>query len=475
MAAKFDIWSNGYDDYTWEAYDLTSKGTVYLWSGSNYEKGSLIATSSLKGSTTFYTGEKTRAGKGECTKEGQTYYFSATNYFNSVHYPIGTDSFKNGYKPKPPSFGSHYITGKTHEQFTFEISISNYDECNIRLYNSSGQLLYDDDNRTRVTYTSLSPSTEYQVVVEAWNSESSEVAKKSVYVKTEAPPGPPSLTNVEVVNRVSGTGSDVYPWVQIKANASNMYSYVVEVWNSSESYDRIENYPDGAYVSEVFENLNPKTYYNYKIMAAGYGGQLAQRTGSFTTYDLVPNITYMQITDIKETSVSVWVSSTYAYDYKWYINGVYQNTTTAESTTITGLKGSTQYTVGCIARNKYGSSPEVTENFRTKQGKFYWTGGSASNGFFTSTDKFQKLTVKQWNDFMEAIKGKYMENGGGHPPLPSISSGMTLSATSFNQVLSALRGIRGIGALPSNVEQKQPIQAEEHINKIVKAFNASIK
>ena len=202
------------------------------------------------------------------------------------------------------------------------------------------------------TFTGLSASTTYNLVVTATNTSGS-AASTSVAVTTTVPPPVAAVVTISSITPTSFVAS----WTG-GTNATS-YTYTIDGLAVTPSTDN-----GLTSKTATFTGLTPSTTYSLVVNPTNAGGP-TPTTKSITTLIPYPTVPVVTVNSVGDTTFSVSYSST-GTSYSYTLNGASATPSVSGSTaTFSDLTGLTAYSLIVTATNTTGSTPSATTSVTT--------------------------------------------------------------------------------------------------------------
>ena len=268
------------------------------------------------------------------------------------------------------------------------------------------------------TFTGLTPSTPYTLVVRATNTTGSTASATTSITTLIAPP----TTLVISVSSVTNT-SFVANWTG--AVGATSYTYML---NGNAAVPSVNNGLSSK--SITFTGLTASTQYTFVVTATNSTNSTSSVETTVTTLIPPPTTPVVSVIPRDTTATISWSGGATATSYTYAVtsNGIALTPTIVDdvlnqTATITGLTASTNYTVIVTAINGTGSTASASRAFLTLVApptRPLVTIGSITNTSFVAT----------WTGGLRATSYTYTLNGNA--AIPSVDNGLSGSATFSN-------------------------------------------
>ena len=280
------------------------------------------------------------------------------------------------------------------------------------------------ESDTSATFTSLTASTNYTLIVTAVNNGGQASSTPIEITTVNTPPTISSITTNTITSQ-----SFVASWTAARAAS---YTYAL---NGSP----VTPSSQGA-TSATFSSLSPATSYTLVVTVINNGGQTTSDPTTVTTLNLAPSSPIVSITSITYQSfVASWTGASPVSSYSYTLNGStvtpsVDNGLAGKTATFTDLSAATGYTLIVTAINNGGetsSTPLIVTTFNTPPTAPSVTADSITYNSFVAT----------WTS-LRATSYSYTLNGAPVTPSSQSSNSATFTSlsptTSYTLVVTAI-------------------------------------
>jgi hypothetical protein len=273
-------------------------------------------------------------------------------------------------------------------------------------------------NATSATFTTLSPSTPYNVVVTAFNRDGNAVSNTLAVTTRRTPPTAPVISSSAITS-----SSFTFSW---SADA-NVASYTYRIGSGSEI--------PVTGTSVNLTDLSANTLYQVVLTATNDGGSTPSNTLSTTTLRTAPTAPVITSSAITSSSFTVnWSADANVTSYTYRIGSGSEIPVTGTSVNLTGLSANTPYQVVLTAINNGGSAASNTLSVTTL--RTAPTAPVISSSAITSTS-----FVISWSLDTNVTSYTYTLDGGAATPASSTTTSATFTGrtanTAYNVIVTA--------------------------------------
>ena len=290
---------------------------------------------------------------------------------------------------------------------------------------------------TSATFTGLTSSTAYSVIVTAVNDGGSTSSSSLSVTTLIPPPTQPSLSL-----QPSSTSSSGFTISWSGGSGADSYTYTL---NGNAATPSSPSSLLGTATSATFTGLSASTAYSVIVTAVNNTGSAVSNPLSVTTLIAAPT----QPTDLSNNTITSsgftisWSGGTGATSYTYTLNGSAATPSspssllgTATSATFTGLSASTTYSVIVTAVNSTGSVVSTPLSVTTA------ISPPTQPTFNTTTSITSTAFTVNWSGGSGATSYTYTLNGSAATPSSSITQSATFTSltanTAYNVIVTAV-------------------------------------